>query len=524
MNLEYVDQQIRKGLPDQAQTWEQFNNELAYYLNEGHRKIPSRESEQAIDKQARPKLALHITHKVVNELAKGLYAHPGPCRKVTNSPEADLLFQAVAKEHRLNRVLHRVDKLTYLHGVCGVQVVPHLDSAHKRRTGEDRLKDPKCPVRFRVWPANQFTVWTEDCDPSCPWAVVTRSFIDGRERLQLWTDEFVRTYMAKSKLLVSPVTSDQFDLDAASSGANPFGVIPFVFAHNEDATDEFWTPGLGHSLVNTCFYLDQVLSDLTQAVETFCIPEKYSRNLSVSTRMVHRPGDPMDLMERDPSKDADVFFRQPELAVEPTWMLIERTVNETLEGLDVPIRMSVDASNQPESGIALTIRRIPIIDKWRIRQDAFKHFECKLARLAASVAAASVVPLNSQLLVLSQTLELEVDFPEYSFPIPSVEKDASDDWELQHGLTDEIQIMMERYNLTESQAIERFRKLAVRKALLAGLLPPPAEPRPPALRVQDLGGPGEFDEGSGPPVVRGQVSGDESAAPLEAAVPTVFDR
>jgi hypothetical protein len=521
MQLEDVEKECRKGLTDHEQTWAQFRREIAYYLNEGHRFVPSREAEQAIDKQARPKLGLHITHKVVNELAKGLYAHPGPTRKVANSPEADNLYQAVCKEHRLNKVLHKVDRMTYLHGVCGVQVVPNLDAAKSRKTGTPALKSPDAPVKFRTWTADEFAVWTEDDDPSCPWAVVIKSVVGGKTRLQLWTDEAIQTYYSAGKVILGPTSEDTFYLDPSQSGPNPFGVLPFVFCHNEDNTDGFWTPGLGNTLVNTCFWLDQVLSDSTHAVQTYCMPEKYSRNLSVSSRLVNRPGDPMELIERDPSKDADVFFRQPDLAVPAVWMQIENTVNETLEGLDIPFQIQIQATAQPESGVALIVRKAPLFDKWRIRQDCFKHFECRLARLAARVAAVSTN--NETLAVMADTLELDVEFPEYSFPIPSLEKDQSDEWELSHGLTDEVELIKQRYGLTERQAFERLELIAKRREQIAALKPP-AEPHSPALQVRSDLNEGEFAEGEGQPVLRGQGSLDGSAAPLESAVPTVYER
>lgn len=467
VDLDDIEKEIKTGLSRVRPTWAQFERESEYYLNRGHKFIPSREVESGTDKQNRPKLGLHFISRIIGELAKGLYTQPGPARKVTNSVEADALVQGVVTEHWVNMVLHKADSYTWLHGVCAVQVTPYVDTVYRRHTGESVIRG-KVPVQFRVWTADQFVAFCDDQDPSYPVAVITRSQVMGRERLQMWTDSEVRTYMAITSRGTNVANkSRQFELDPASSGSNPFGVIPFSFSHNEDPSDGFYTPGLGYSLCNTCFWLDQVLSDLTQAVEVFCIPEKYSRNLSISSRLIHRPGDPIDLIERDPSKDADVFFRQPKLETESVWLHIENVINEALVGLDIPIRVEVQSTSQPESGIALIIRRQPLVDKWKERQELFKWFERYLWRTACRVAVAS---LNDPSLVgassmdeadeIIDQLEVEADFPENSFPIPSQEKDMSDDWELEHGMKSRIQIVQERFGKTRAQAIEHIKQVA----------------------------------------------------------------
>lgn len=488
LDLTEIEKDVRAGLPKVRSMWDQFARETTFFLNQGHRLIPARESEQALDKNLRPKVSLHITSRVVNELAKGLYGATNPSRRITGNDSADALVQAISGEHHVNRQLKKLDSYTWLHGVSAVQICPHVDVVHRRQTGESVIRG-NCPVQFRTWQASDFLVWTDDQDQSCPLVVVTRSFVAGKERLQVWSGDAVRTYVGTPVgSAFNPFAQSQFVLDSASSGPNPFfGAIPFVFAHNEDPSDGFWTPGIGYSLTNTHYWLDQVLSDLTQSVSVFAIPEKYSRNLSISTRLVHRPGDPMDLIERDPSKNADIFYSQPKLEVESIWLHIENTLNEALEGLDIPLRVSIQATSQPESGVALIIRRTPLLDRWRERQDLFKNFEQNLWRMSARVATISLdqpelvgASTIDQALEIIDSLEVECDFPEASFPIPSQEKDLSDTWEMEQGIKSRVMVVMERTGRTRPQAIEFIRQVAEDEAAIAS--PGTAAAAPP-LRI-----------------------------------------
>ena len=117
-------------------------------------------------------------HRVVNKLASGLYGRGGPGRRVVNSAGADAFYQAAIGELRLDRYMHKIDQLTWLHGYSALQVVPNLDP--DRGAG--------CPVILRPWRADQLYAWLDD-NGLIPEAVLIRSTFARRKqiRFQVWS-------------------------------------------------------------------------------------------------------------------------------------------------------------------------------------------------------------------------------------------------------------------------------------------------------------------------------------------------
>jgi hypothetical protein len=79
-----------------------------------------------------------------------------------------------------------------------------------------------------------------------------------------------------------------------------------------------------------------------------------------------------------------------------------------------------------------------------------------------------------------KNLQIEVDYIEASFPIPSTEKDQSDTWEIEQGIKSRVQCVMERYSKTRTQAIEHIRQVAEDEAAIKnpGSIPTVSEKPP----------------------------------------------
>jgi hypothetical protein len=463
---------VREGLPAFTRRWLEYARQLKYYNRQGEHLIRPRSGEDPTDYERRTKLSSRITYRVIEALGRGLYS-PGPTRSTTPKGIQEW-YEAVGEANHLDDLLGRVDKLAWLHGFAGIQVLPG--------TG------PK-PVNFYPWRADEVAVFCSEDDPCCPWAVVTRSLFETRDRLryQLWTDNQVRTYWSKQgdteQLL--PTGARELAYDPAASGEHGLGCLPFAWAHNECPVDTFYTPGLGGSLADCNAAVDVRLSDLDQAIASFCIPRQYSRNVSSMAQFQHRPGDYIDLVGAAPDKDADVFFRQPEINVDQVWLHIRNYLNSTLADLGLPMLADVgDAQVLPESGIAIAMRDSDLVELWQARHPRFCRFEQDLFRVALTVAGS--FHREAALLGAAQRPEaLEVVFPEPRIAMPTLDRDAQDQSSIEAGWKSRIMVLQERYGLTRSGALEKLRQIEQDKldeaeivAEVVGESPPAKTPVP----------------------------------------------
>ena len=290
-------------------------------------------------------------------------------------------------------------------------------------------------------------------------------------RFQVWSPEEFRTYWSRpGDLDLTGTGSHRFDWDESESGENTLKVIPFQFFHNDHPTDTFWTPGIGRCLAETSFACDSVLSDLQQNVSIHFIPTRYGKNLSVNARLIDRPGNIVSLTPTDDAKDCDVFFRQPDLAVEEIWLHVQNTVNSDLSGLGIPIRVELDTSGvtQPESGLrwqsdGLCLPSSLASGAARSSTRSRKPGSCAVATVAA--VGAGVEGLEST----AAGLELELDYPDLDIPIPSPERDAQDLFEIEQGCAARSTSSWSDSARRACKAVEHLRRVKADQAELAAL-------------------------------------------------------
>ena len=258
-----------------------------------------RKSEDWRDFLKRPKRTSKLTHAVITKLAKGLYT-PGPTRRLKNAAGADQFLQSVYTCNHINALMKQADRRTTLNGYCSIQV--HC-------TGR-----PEKPVLLYLWGRHETVVWTWPDDPSEAWAVatITREYeVQGQVKMQrlrydVWSRDEHRVY--RTRWLVYP-TYDAvhqgyrgcfgqvaFYLPGLSgfpvgSGVNPYGVLPFAFAHNEPIVSDFYEGGLGNALSDCNAEADRELSDLADHVREFMSPDRFVTGVSADWRRNGRSRD-----------------------------------------------------------------------------------------------------------------------------------------------------------------------------------------------------------------------------------------
>lgn len=470
-NLDRYQAEVLRGCPSMQAHWREADRQRRYYERKNAALIRARDNEAPAAFDRRCKLTSKITSKVVNELAKGLY--PCPPTRTLGGPAGDW-YAAWSAAERLDSRLHTADRWAWLHGYYALQLAPGVRGAEK-------------VVKAYGWRADEFGVFCRDDDPSEPDAVVVRSRFPGdRVRWQLWGSAEVRTYWGTAK---APDSLDCADgtIRPGKAEEHGLGVLPFAFFHNEEPVSDFCTPGVGRALADCNAVLDERLSDLDQAVQVFCCPRGYAVGVSAQVELHHVPGDLTDLVPSRPGVDPAILYPQPELNVEEVWRHILNYANQTLIELDLPLAVLPEQFSAAESGVAIAMRRVPLIELWRARQGTAKRAESSVCKVALAVAGAWLGRPELAAAAAAAAEALEVDFPEPQLPLPSPERNQADQWEREQGSKSLVMVVMERYGKTRQQAIEHLRRVAEDAAEEARIFGQPTGPEQPAPATSPAG-------------------------------------
>jgi hypothetical protein len=147
------------------------------------------------------------------------------------------------------------------------------------------------------------------------------------------------------------------------------------------------------------------------------------------------------------------------------------------------VRLVQDASS---SGIQIVVEQIPLILWAKKRQRPFAQYEQQLAQLTLRVGAKHLGAQTfdgyritaGQLQTAVDTLALTLRWPDMWPDIPGDDRDKSDQWRLDNGLTSRTKLMMQREKLTREEAEAELEEVAEdlkRERELFG----EAEPAPP---------------------------------------------
>ncbi len=474
-SLEAVVDQIAAGLPDESERLTEARANEDFYELRNHLYIEKREAETQRDFDTRPKRCSYMTRKAVKTLTQKLYA-PGPSRSLQTAAVSAWLNEQYVKGH-INSVMASANRKAVLNDVAAIQVVC---------TG-----NPNKPVRWYTFGANEFTAWCREDDPTTPWAVCTiaiaRPKRDKKQRIYtLYTETEIRTY--KTKPIDLAQTSGGVTADEVKREPNPYGMLPFVFLHNETPVDSFWGGGLGSALRMVNAELDRELSDLAQTIEVFSVPDKYGRNIAATFREEKKPGRIVRLPsgsgtngDMDPAGEAEVFYLQPDLKVQEIWWDIEKTANKCFEELDVPLSAVRMDQQGPTSGVQVIAEQIPLLDYLKARQLHVDPVEKDLAKLTLTIAGLHYEAPD--LLTAAEKDELKVVWPQPQVPVPTPERNDDDLWELQYGMSSELEVLQRRKGLTREQAIEHLEQLVEDRELWKEAFPDsvPGQPQQPPM-------------------------------------------
>ena len=211
---------------------------LEFYHGDFTRFPPRQSGGTSYDSGRYPRGSL-IFQRVADTLSANLYAE-GPTRKL--SPKegdparpyegATAWLERCYQANLVDALWQQADTLGAVSDVAAFQV--------------SASPDPERPVRVRLWDASQFCVWTDPEDPTAPLAVATIDVYNQQRRLRLYLPEIIRTYL--SDVLGPNQTAGGRDFKFRGEVKNPYGIVPFSFAHFRLPVGDFWSGGPGNYL------------------------------------------------------------------------------------------------------------------------------------------------------------------------------------------------------------------------------------------------------------------------------------
>jgi len=464
-SLDLIEDEITSGLKNEAERMDDALRADDYYrgLNEQYLEKRVDESDQQF--KARPKRTSRFAYEVSRLLSNQLWpTHPQ--REVEGDTVLSAWYSAIVADVKADVRLVSADRASVLGHVAAIEL---------EATGQ-----PDRPLCWWVWRPHEFCVWIQDDDPTRPWAVATRSKVKAgskwRTRIRAWSSVERRTYYSRPYGFGEPSAGRVVYYDASESGPSPYpGVLPFSFVRYEPAVCEFWEGGLGQTLVDCNAEIDRSMSDLAQHVQVFLNPAKWARGMPIEAQLrvdpdnfVHLPADPMARVG-DMRITPEIGYLQAQLAVDSAWNDLRNYVDQTLEELGVPATIVRTASSSTDlSGVALVAKAIPFYEGARARQPNANEIETDL--FARSCAVVGLLHNEASLLAAAADPKLVVTWPEPKVPMPTADRDTADQWELDQGLTDPIEVLARRRGITIAQAREVAKDIAERRAEWARLM------------------------------------------------------
>lgn len=401
------------------------------------------------DPANRARRDIPIMSKVIDSLTGYAYQDP-PTRKVGDDVAATEYLEEVYKQAKANSKIRATDRHRHAANYAAIQV---------HATGDETN-----PIRLINWTADSHVVWCDDEDQTEPVACCTIDRYDNRTRYRLWTADECRTYLTK-KLMPGQTAGGRVP-QLVGIDPNPYGVLPFVFAHFSEPVTQFDEGGIGTTLSRLERMLNFRFMESADHLR-HSKPHGFLMGLEADKSLMIRPraGEFERFGPKVPTNVADDKGGNPEVQwigpplewVEAEWSDIRYHWNYMLECVGVPsASIPVDkAIIATVSGAALIAQNIPLFLYARKTQELYRGYEEQLARLVFVVSNAVYGGWDDVL----KDFTLAVEFGEV---VPDMPPDSPDDY--LDGLADrgelsEVQVVMKRQGLSREEAIAHLEQV-----------------------------------------------------------------
>jgi hypothetical protein len=491
IDLGAVEKQICDGLPlERARLLECQKNQV-YYDGDNDSEIPSRQAEDRLDYDMRPKLVSYMTRKVVRNLTGHTYS-PGPTRKLGDEAATTWLEQ-VYEDNGANALWKDADRLATLQGTAAFQVAAS--------------GDPRRPIRLHVWSAEELAVWCPADDVLHPQAVCTITQ-DGEETLYtLYTAARIRRYRTNrsqfgmSRTLIQPEGPWE---------PNPYGVLPFAWVHFERPTRRFWVRGVGTLVRKINARVDEKMSELAEAQRFYLKPIPLATGVPPGWRPKIQPGRFNQVPFRPgpngvPAIEPRVWFLQAAVDIPGAWEDIRNTIDTGLSDLDIPLAAYRAEASATKSGAAMVTEQMPLLAYAKGRREHYAEAEKGLIELVLAIGGSyydwSRAGQKAALLAEAADPHIALAWPD-DLKVPWMEAASVQAQDLEQHLTSHVKIIMQERGFSREQAERELAEIVADEALYQQLVAQAGLP-PAAPSLDDPaspGGDGEDDPNVGAPV------------------------
>ncbi|HEU5118293.1 MAG TPA: hypothetical protein VFT74_16870, partial [Isosphaeraceae bacterium] len=223
-----IEKEIVAGLPNEMGDVDRRRVNNQYYEGDFRRDMEGWNFKTDLKRASR------VMRRVIEVLTRHLYKD-GPTRLMPGQEKAQAWLEQVYRANAVNALWQEADRLSLVNEIAAFQVLG--------ATGPRSLLSP---VEITIWGAEDLVVWLDPDDGRQPFAVATLDEFDQQRRLRLWTAEERSTWLTDKVRPGQTAGATAYKLSGRK--ANPYGVIPFAFAHANFPARYFWSGGPGSFL------------------------------------------------------------------------------------------------------------------------------------------------------------------------------------------------------------------------------------------------------------------------------------
>jgi len=246
---------------------------------------------------------------------------------------------------------------------------------------------------------------------------------------------------------------------------NPYGILPFVFAHEQPVYEEFFAGG-DDDLIDANLKIDLALTNLNYAIRYNSFKQAYAKGLNLNSSNLQVGYNKIMMLEGDTSTsdigiiDFSIDLNQIIEAIKFQIQMVERNH-------DLSINWGMEGS---PSGFSLIVQNIDLLAAWEDDIDQARIWERDIYEVEKIVGAVDGD--------LSLPETLHVDFAEVKFPVDPVDERAQWEWEWANGLSSKLDYLKSKSPDTPE---DELKKQLADNATLTGELKTLEQPKPLSL-------------------------------------------
>ena len=213
-------------------------------------------------------------------------------------------------------------------------------------------------------------------------------------------------------------------MEGNEDGVNPYGILPFVFLHN-DSIDNFWTTGEGFDIAQTNKQIDQQLTQLAFKL-------RMSDGILACNGRVDANNIQIGLNKLSVIEDGNMYSVNPQTNIQPSIDAIK----DQLTLLSTNHHMSFDwGVNGNQSGVAIKLNNLELMESREDAVEKFRQLEKHIYKIEKQIALAETG--------INMPDNIFINFTEIEFPDPENERNKWD-WLFSNNLATPVDYLMSK--------------------------------------------------------------------------------